>query len=111
MEIEISGWKGSLAPPPPLPPQKKAGVTYTDYERCFSLESCCWLPPFHLSRSFHFCAFTKERKKEAVFWCIRERVLTKCNVKLTDLLIVLFPLIPLTTRTFWKRQTTVNSHE
>ena len=113
MEIEISGWKRSLAPHPPPPPlRKKAGVT--DYERCVSLESRCWPPHFLPPQSFHFCAFTKKKnktKKEAAFRSIRERSLTKCNLKLIDLLIALFPIIPVTAPTFWKRQTTLNGHD
>lgn len=103
MEIEVSRWTGSLASP-------EEGERYGLWTLRFSgvtLLATTFSPSLVLS----FLCFYEKTKEEAAFRSIKERGLTKCNVKLIDLLIALFPIIPVTTPTFWKRQTTLNGHD
>ena len=105
IEIEVSRWTGSLASP-------EEGERYGLWTLRFAgvtLLASTLSPSPVLS---FLCFYEKKKtKKEAAFPNIKEQCLTKCKVKLIDLLIALFLIIPVTTPTFWKRQTTLNGHE
>ena len=103
MEIEVSRWTGSLVSPEE---GERYGLWTLRFARVTLLAST--LSP---SPVLSFLCFYEKKKKEAAFRSIGELSLTKCNLKLIDLLIALFPIIPVTAPTFWKRQTTLNGHD
>ena len=104
MEIEVSRWTGSLVSPEE---GERYGLWTLRFARVTLLAST--LSPSPVLSFLRF--YEKKKKKEAAFRSIRERSLTKCDLKLIDLLIALFPVIPVTAPTFWKRQTTLNGHD